>query len=131
MAAFSEWLADQLLDNVLRQESYVPGGTLYVGLFTSGTGLDTNLQTAEITAGNYARQTMAFDVASGSETSNTSEVTFGVATVAYDNVVTHAALCTTITNGQILYHAALDASKTIGVGDTFKFLAGAFVVQHQ
>ena len=38
--------------------------------------------------------------------------------------VTHAALMDALTAGNMLLHAALTASKTVGAGDTLSFSAG-------
>ena len=131
MANFSLFLANELLDNTLRAASYTGPATLYMALFTSGTNLETNVQTAEVSGNGYTRIAVAFDVASGSTTQNTGIVTFPTAITATWGTITHAAVCNAATTGEILYWAALDASKTINVGDTFKFLAGAFIVEHQ
>ena len=131
MANFSDFLANELLDNVLRTASYTGPATLYMALFTSGTNLETNNQTNEVSGFAYARTAVTFDVASGSVTQNTADVAFPAASGGAWGTITHAAVMDSLTNGEILYHSALDANKTINDGDTFKFLAAAYVVEHQ
>lgn len=130
MANFSNYLANELLDNTLRATSYTGPATLYMALFTAGTNLETNNQTNEVSGGSYARTAVTFDVAASSVTQNTADVSFPVATADW-GTITHAAVMDALTTGQILYWAALDANKTINNGDTFKFLTGAFIVEHQ
>ena len=134
MANFSDFLANELLDNMLRPTSayaYSNLTGLYMALFTSDAGLETNNQTTEVSGNAYARTLATFDVASGSTTQNTADIVFPTASGGTWGTVTHAALCSASTAGEVLYWAALDANKTINDGDTFKFLAGAFIVEHQ
>jgi hypothetical protein len=134
MANFSTYLAKELLDHVLRDSDYIQptAANLYMALFTSGTDLETNVQTAEPSGNAYARTLVTFDVATGGGvTQNTADVAFPTCTTATWGEITHAAICNGDTGGEILYWAALDSPKTINVGDTFKFLAGAFIVEHQ
>lgn len=129
MSAFSAYLANELLDHVLKNLAFTAPTTIYVGLFTAGTNLETNSQVNEVTGGSYARQTIAFDAAASSITQNTSDVTFPTATANW-GTITHACLIDALTTGNILYWTALTASKTVNNGDTFKFLAGDFQVFH-
>lgn len=133
MANFSEYLAKELLNHVLRDTDYTQPlvSSLYMALFTSGTDLETNVQSAEVSGNNYARTLVAFDLATSGVTQNTSDVAFPAASGGAWGTITHAAVCDALTNGQILYWAALDSNKTINDGDTFKFLTGAFIVEHQ
>ena len=131
MANFSDFLANELLDNNLRAASYTGPASLYLGLFTAGTNLETNNQTQEVSGFAYARTLVTFDVATGSTTQNTADVVFPAASGGAWGTITHAAVCNASTAGQILYWSALDANKTINDGDTFKFLLGAYIVEHQ
>ena len=134
MANFSTYLALELLDNTLRPTSaYVyPVGGIFMALFTSNTDLEGNTQTAEVSGFAYARTACAFDVATSTGiTQNTGDIVFPVASGGTWGTVVAAAVCDASTAGQILYYADLAANKTIADGDTFKFLAGQFIVEHQ
>lgn len=131
MANFSEFLANELLDNTLKALSYTGPGLLYLGLFNTNPGLETNNQTGEVTGTNYERTLVAFDAATGSQAVNTADVVFPTAGAGGWGTIQFAAVMTLQTGGNVLYWSALDANKTIASGDTFKFLQGAYVVQHQ
>lgn len=125
MTAFTDFLENELLDHVLRNNAYTAPTTIYVGLYTTATS-DAGGGT-EVTGGAYARQTMAFDIAAAGATQNTADVTFPTATASW-GTVTHAALLDAVTAGNMLFHGILTASKTVAIDDTFKFNLGDFDV---
>jgi hypothetical protein len=118
----TNFLENELLDHVLRNSAYTPPTTIYVALFTAAPS-DAGGGT-EVSGGNYARQSAAFDVASGGATQNTSEIAYPVATGNW-GTITHFALFDASSGGNMLYHAPLAASKAINTDDQFKFAAGA------
>lgn len=122
MAAFSDYLENALLDHILRNTALTSPTTVYLALFdATGTALETNSLTGEISGGSYARQAVAFDAPAAGATANTSAVSFTnmpAVTVAYV-AVTDAA-----TAGNVLFHGALTTSRTLNAGDTFTIAAG-------
>lgn len=130
MAEFSDYMENQIIDHMLRQVAYTPGN-VYVALFTADTGLEANNPTAEVSGGAYARQRVDDDLsaASGGASDNDSEIAFPQATGDW-GTVTHVALVDHLDNTtwgtdvNVLMWSALDASKAVDNGDTFKIAAG-------
>lgn len=121
MAELSDFLENKIIDHMLRNQAYTPPATVYVALFTTATSDDGS--GTEVTGGSYARQDAGLSVASGGASSNASDITFPTATADW-GTVTHCALMDAATSGNMLMHSALDASKTVNNGDTFKINAG-------
>ena len=121
MAEFSDFLENKIIDHMLRSQSYTPPSTVYVALFTSATADDGS--GTEVSGGSYARQDAGLSAASGGTSSNASDITFPTATADW-GTITHCALMDALTGGNMLMHSALDASKTVNNGDTFKINAG-------
>ena len=133
MTAFSDYLENELLDHVLRNSPYSAPGTVYVALFTANSGLEANAPSAEVSGGAYARQSMAFAAAASGVSDNSADVTFPTASAAW-GTVTAAAIVDHATNSNygvdvnVLFWSDLTASKTVDLGDVFKFLTGDFDV---
>jgi hypothetical protein len=123
MAEFSTYLENKIIDHILRNQSFTPPATVYVALFTADNGLEGGTITGEVSGGSYARQSVTLSAASDGESSNTADITFPTATADW-GTVTHVALMDAASAGNILMHSALDASKTVNNGDTFKINAG-------
>lgn len=129
MSEFSDYLEDEIIDHMLRNQAFTPPTTVYVALFTADTGLEADNPTAEVSGGSYARESCALDAASGGLSANTSDITFTTATASW-GTVTHVALVDHLSNTNwgtdvhVLMWSALDASKAVGNGDTFKINAG-------
>jgi len=119
--SISNFLEDELLDHSVGTGSWSTPATAYIALFTDDpTDADTG---TEVSGGSYARQSMAFDAASGGACDNTSDVTFPEATASW-GTVTHWGIYDADTAGNLLWHGDFDASKEIGSGDTAKVAAG-------
>ena len=121
MAEFTDFLEDKIIDHMLRNQSYSPPSAIYLALFTTATS-DAGGGT-EVSGGSYARQVVTLAAASGGASSNSADITFPQATADW-GTITHVALMDALTGGNMLMHTALDASKTINNGDTFKINAG-------
>ena len=151
MSAASNYLEAKLLDHVLKfgngsvtvgtGSGFAPPATLYLALFvnTSGnaaTNLEAGTLTDEVaTAGTtaYARQTIAFDAATGTSpcsSANTSTITFPTCTNVAWGTITHVAITDSATRaaGNVLFYGAVTTSKTIDVGDTFQVSAGNLTI---
>jgi len=122
MSEFSTYLENKIIDHMLRNQSYTPPTTVYVALFTADNGLEGGVITGEVSGGSYARQALTLTAASDGESSNSSDITFPQATADW-GTITHVALMDASTGGNVLMYSALDASKTVNNGDTFKINA--------
>jgi len=135
----SNYLENELLDHVLRNEAYTAPSTVYCALFTaddSGGATAENLEAGTLTnevsdSGTaYARQAITFgSVASGGSISNTATITFPTATADYGQVE-YVAITDNATAGagNVLYYGALTAAKTISNGDQFVINTGSLTV---
>jgi hypothetical protein len=121
MAEMSNYLEDALINATLRNTTYTSVATVYVSLWTSdptdaGSG-------TEVSGGSYARTAVTFDAPSNGATTNSAAVEFPQATASW-GVVGWIGINDAATSGNLLYHTALDASKTIDIGDIFKIATG-------
>ena len=108
MTAMSNYLENALINATLRNTSYTSPSTVYVALFTSdptdaGSG-------TECSGSGYARQSATFSAP---------DVSFPQATGAW-GTITHFGIFDASSSGNLLYHGALTASKTIASGDLLK-----------
>ncbi len=121
MADMSDYLQDKLVKHSLGITSFTMPSTVYLALFTSATSASGG--GTEVTGGSYARQSVAFTFGSAGSgaASNTSTVTFTNMPAA---TITHAALYDASTSGNMLFHGALAASKTVPSGNNVPIAAG-------
>jgi hypothetical protein len=123
MAEMSNFLENALINATLRNTTYTSPATVYVSLWTSdptdaGSG-------TEVSGGSYARTEVSFATASGTSGNvlNDADVTFPTATASW-GTVGWIGINDNSTGGNLLYHTALDTSKTIDSGDIFKISTG-------
>lgn len=127
MAALSDYLEDALITHIFGNTNYSRPATIYVALFTAAPN-DAGGGT-EVSGGSYARQGLDtgassdWDAASGGATANTAEIAFPEASGDWGEV-THVGLFDAATEGNLLFHGALSAPKTVGNGDIFRINAG-------
>ena len=125
MAEFSNFLENALINATLRATTYTSPATVYVSLYTSDpTDADTG---TEVSGGSYARTSVTFDAPSNGVTQNSADVTFPTATASW-GTVSHIGVHDASTAGNLLFHTALDTSKTIDSGDIFKIETGNLTV---
>lgn len=125
MAEISNYLEDALINATLRNTSYTSPTTVYVALYTTDpTDADTG---TEVSGNGYARQSVTFSAPSGGATSNSAAVEFPQATGSWGTVA-YIGLRDASSGGNLLYHTALDASKTIATGDVFRIAIGSLAV---
>lgn len=127
MAEFSDYMEDLIIDHLLRAQAYSPV-TVYVALFTAVTGLEASTPSAEVSGGAYAREVAGLSAASGGTSSNAGDITFTTATASWGTVgwvalVDHISNTNWGTDVEVLMWSALDTSKDVDDGDTFKFNA--------
>lgn len=124
MSALTNTAENMVINWLLTTQSVTRPTAWYVGLFSDDPGEDAS--GTELTGeGGYARQSVTFSAASGGATANTGAVTFGAATGSDWPQATHFGIFTALTGGTLLLKKALDAPKTIAVGDTGTFAIGA------
>lgn len=121
MAAASNYLELKILEHTLGISSFTAPTTTYLALFTSdptdaGTG-------TEVSGGSYARQSISWNTPASGATTNSADVTFPQATGNY-GTVTHIGIYDASSSGNLLYHGALSASKSVETNDTFIVEAG-------
>jgi len=123
MAALSDYAEKLLLDWMMTSGSATRPTAWYVALYTAAPS-DSGGGT-EVSTGGYTRQSVTFDAASspGGTTSNSGEVSFTASGADY-GTVTHMGIFDASSGGNLLWHGALTASKTIADGDTLTFAVG-------
>jgi len=98
---------------------------VYLALYTSDpTDADTG---TEVSGGSYARQSITFGSPSNGASTNTAAIEFPQATGSWGTVA-YIGIRDASTAGNLLYHTALDASKTIATGDVFRVAIGSLSV---
>jgi hypothetical protein len=125
MAAMSNYLENALINATLRNTSYTSPAAVYVALFTSdptdaGSG-------TEVSGGSYARQAATFGSPSNGASTTTADIQFPQATGNWGTVA-YFGIYDASSSGNLLYHGALTASKTIETGDVFKIASGSLTV---
>lgn len=125
MAEMSNYLENALINATLRNTSYTSPATVYVGLYTTDP-TDANTGT-EVSGGSYARTAVTFGAPSNGVSTNSAAVEFPQATGNWGTVA-YIGILDASTSGNLLYHTALDSSKTIETGDIFKIAIGSLSV---
>ena len=134
MASFSDYSENKVLNYLLRGETFaVPN--LYLALFTSSNGLESNTpasQTEISTSGTgYARVAIpsytGFASAASGQTTNVSTFEFPTAQVDW-GTITHGALMDAETGGNVVWWSALSAPRVIYSGDTVRFAPSTVAV---
>jgi hypothetical protein len=121
MAEISNYLENAIINATLRNTTYTSPATVYVSLWTSdptdaGSG-------TEVSGGSYARTSVTFGSPSNGVTTNSAAVEFPQATASW-GTIGYIGINDASTSGNLLYHTALDTSKTIDTGDIFKIASG-------
>lgn len=125
MSEMSNYLENALIDAVLRNTSYTSPTTTYVSLHTAdptdaGSG-------TEVSGGSYARTAGTYGAPSNGVTTNSAAIEFPQCTSTW-GTVSHIGIWDASTSGNMLFHTALDSSKTIETGDIFKIASGSLSV---
>lgn len=121
MAEMSNYLENALINGTLRGSTFTAPTNVYVALYTTDpTDADTG---TEVSGGSYARQIVTFGAPSNGVSVSNADVTFPTATAAWGTVA-YIGLRDASSGGNLLYHTALDAAKTIDNGDIFKINSG-------
>jgi hypothetical protein len=124
MAALSDVSEKLLLDFLMTAGTATRPTAWYIALYTAAPN-DAGGGT-EVSGGGYARKTVAWDAAAspGGTTQNTGVVTWTASGGAF-GTVTHIGIHSASSGaGNLLWHGAMTASKTVNDGDTLEFAAG-------
>lgn len=121
--ALTDYAEDKILQHVFMNTAYTPPATIYVALFTTSPD-DTGAGT-EVTGGSYARQTVAFTLATGGagQISNSAALTFPSMPAC---TVVAAALYDALTGGNMLAYDDLPVPVTYSAGDNATAAIGSF-----
>lgn len=125
MSAKSDYLELKVLDHFLGTSATTAPTNVYLSLHTAdptdaGTG-------TEVSGNGYARQAITFAAASSGSAASSSPEEFTASGGAF-GTVTHFGIWDASTSGNLLYHGALTASKTIADGDTLRFASGNITI---
>lgn len=123
MAALSDYAEKLLLDWLMTTGTATRPTNWYVALYTAAPS-DSGGGT-EVSGNGYSRQSVTFAAATspGGTTDNTGAVSFTASGGSW-GTITHMGIFTASTGGNLLWHGALTASKTVGDGDTLEFAIG-------
>jgi hypothetical protein len=135
VAGFTNYLEDKVIGHLFGGTAYTAPTTWYVGLQTASPS--DSAGGTEVSGGAYARQSVAWTVASGgiAQASNTAALTFPAATTDW-GTVTHAGVYDAASGGNLVAYEQLTKTdfttanpKTVNTGDIFKIDAGNLKVQ--
>ena len=123
MAEMSNYLENALLNGTLNGTTFSAPTAVYVSLWTSDPNDDGS--GTEVSGGSYTRVNASFATAVGTsgQVLNDANIEFATATASW-GVVGWIGINDSISGGNLLYHTALDTSKTIDTGDIFKIATG-------
>jgi hypothetical protein len=123
MAALSDHAEALLLDWLMTNGSATRPTAWYVALYTAAPS-DSGGGT-EVSGSGYAREAVTFAAATspGGTTSNTGAVSFTAAGGDWGSI-THIGIHDASSGGNLLWHGAMTASKTVADGDTLEFSIG-------
>ena len=112
-AAISTYLANKILDHTLKNTSYSPPATVYLGLYTSNPNNDNS--GTEVSGNNYSRTSISFSSASGKTTSNSAPVVTASASGSW-GTVTHFGILDAASSGNLLYYGSFASSNLVSSG---------------
>jgi len=123
MSALSDHAEKLVLDWLMTNGTATRPTAWYLALYTAAPS-DSGGGT-EVSTGGYARQSVTFDAAStpGGTTSNTNAPSFTASGANY-GTVSHVGIFDASSGGNLLWHGAMTASKTVNDGDTLEFAIG-------
>jgi hypothetical protein len=130
MTAFSAYSEDKILDHSLGTQSWTSPANIYLALYTTSPSAPDGTGGVEVAdAGAYARQAIAFNVASAGATDNTAEIVFPTATANW-GVITGFGIHDSATHGggNLIYFGNWATSKDISTNDIFRLPAGNLTI---
>lgn len=124
MSAMSDYSENKFLDHFLATSAFTMPTTIYLGLYTAA---PSDAGGTELSGSAYVRRSIAFSAASSGSAANSAIVEFPQASGSW-GTVTHFGIFDALTTGNLLFHGAFTASKTIEIGDIFRVNAGDITV---
>jgi hypothetical protein len=123
MAALSDHAEALLLDWLMTSGSATRPTAWYVALYTTAPS-DSGGGT-EVSGSGYAREAVTFAAATspGGTTSNSGAVSFTASGGDWGSI-THIGIHDALSGGNLLWHGAMTAAKTVNDGDTLEFSIG-------
>lgn len=123
MAALSDYAEKLVLDWLMTNGAATRPTSWYVALFTAAPS-DSGGGT-EVSTFGYARQAVTMNAATspGGTTSNSDAQSFTASGGNWGSI-THIGIFDALTTGNLLWHGALTAAKTVNDGDTLEFSIG-------
>lgn len=123
MAAISDYAEKLILDWLFTNGAATRPTSWYIGCFTSATS-DSGGGT-EVAGNGYSRQSVTFDAASSpaGTTQNSGAVSFTASGGNWGSI-THIGIFDAASAGNLLWHGAMTAARTVNDGDTLTFSAG-------
>lgn len=121
----TNYLETSLLNHVLRNVSYTSPTQPYVALFTVAP--DETGGGTEVSGGGYARQAVTFTAPAPDSVSNTTDVTFPIASAGWGTIVAFAVMDAP-TGGNMLYYANLTVARDVLTSDQLRFPTSQLVV---
>ena len=112
-----------------------PGNSIYVGLATAVSSIETGSLTEADSTNNARQQVQASGwtvpaVSTDTQTAtNAANVEFPASGGGGDDVITHVFVADASSSGNILFVGALDANKTIASGDIFRINTGNLSIE--
>jgi len=127
MGSFALYAENKVLDHVVGKASFTMP-TVYLALFTVTPTHEDGTGGTEASLGNYARKVTAaanWAAAASGAIENAQDISFAECSGAGWGTINAFAGYDALTGGNMLFWGALGTPKTIGIGDTAKFAAGA------
>jgi len=132
MSGITLYLAEHLLDHSLHKTSFTQPAACYMGLCTNATAGDTGnggtFTELTLATNGYARQSITWNAAGSSGSTNSGTVTFGPCSTGNWGAVYGWSIFDASTAGNQLYFGQLSSSATINVGDSLTMAATTGIV---
>ena len=125
MSAMSDYLEIKFLEHFTGTASTSSPSAVYLGLSTAS--LNDDNSGTELTGNNYSRKAITFASASSGSIASNSAVEFDSATGSW-GTVSHWGIWDASSSGNLLFHGAFTASKSIATGDILKVASGSLTI---
>ena len=125
MAALSDYAENEMLDHMLGTGAFSAPANVFLSLWTSDPTDDGSGN--ELSGSGYVRKDINFGAASSGVATSSGVVTFDTASGSWGSV-THIGIHDAVSSGNLLFHGALTASKTIASGDIMQIADGAITI---
>lgn len=125
MSAMSDYLELKFLDHFTGTASTSAPSAVYLGLSTAS--LNDDNSGTELSGSGYTRKAITFASASSGSIANNSAVEFPTATGSWGDI-SHFGIFDASSSGNLLFHGAFSASKTIASGDILKVASGSLTI---